>query len=88
MKIKGTQTETKVVTLDVTEKEVVDIFLNLFHKKYPNFVNNYVDENGFWQHFWFTDGHNGDDHYKPGNEATAEEVKLQQLKNMICNFMY
>ncbi len=75
MKISGIQTKQERVVVDVTSEELLLHVKALLHNKYPKFTSNYIDEKrNLWQMYSYTDGHNGDDHYKDGEVPTKEEL--------------
>ena len=88
MKLKGTQTTVQRLEIDVHPSEIISAALKLFDKKYKHEMKGEYISDGKWWVYSFTDGHNGDDHYKAGEVATKEAENLMELRSIISALSY
>ena len=87
MKLKGTRIKkAKEVTVDIDRKDVVRAVIELFDEKYAR-RGEYI-RNDKWQKFLFVNGHNGDEEYEDGPEATKQELRHEAIRKIIMGLEY
>lgn len=80
MKLKGLQTVTKQVEVEVSLYELRDSVLSVFYNKHPQFRDgSHIDSRGHWRISDGYDYHKGDSVFKHGDKASEADVERQKF---------
>lgn len=76
--VKIRQTRTEYSDVELSDDEAAEVAVKMIRDLY-DMDRSYINGDGIFMVFSFTDGHNGDDHYKPGGKTPVGYREAERL---------